>query len=86
MSDDSEGTPTRDLGRRRQTTLRPQATIKPASTTYSFTRRAGVAAEAGQLSVVLVPNGVELRAHGQALSVSKPEARRLLAGLLELLG
>ncbi len=86
MADDSEGTPTRRLGRRRQTTRRPQGTSEAASTTYSFTRREPVAAEAGQVSVGIVPNGVELRAHGQVLSVSKPDARRLLAGLLELLG
>ena len=45
-----------------------------------------MAAETSQVSVMLVEDGVELRAHGQALVVSKPDARRLLAGLLELLG
>ena len=35
---------------------------------------------------MVVAEGVELRANGQSLVVSKPDARRLLAGLLELLG
>lgn len=63
MADDSEGTPTRRLGRREP-----------------------VADDASQVSVLVVGNGVELRAHGSSLVVSKPDARRLLAGLLELLG
>ncbi len=49
-------------------------------------RREPVAAEATQVSVMVVAEGVELRANGQSLVVSKPDARRLLAGLLELLG
>lgn len=79
MSEDSDAKPTR-----RQVLRAIPDDRAPSATAYSITRR--TPAETPALGVVMIDDTVEISVDGRSLRLSRANARRLLAQLLEKLG